>query len=108
MNCGNKIDQRQSIFGEAPIHKAVLSIENETKKEAIAAIVQECNADVNNIDSNGWTPLHHACYIGDLESAQFLIENGSKVNAFSNKNRTPLHFAAMNNHADLIQILLTN
>jgi ankyrin repeat protein len=37
-----------------------------------------------------------------------LIENGSKVNAFSNKNRTPLHFAAMNNHADLIQILLTS
>jgi hypothetical protein len=39
VNCGNKIDQRQSIFGEAPIHKAVLSIENETKKEAMAAIV---------------------------------------------------------------------
>lgn len=106
VNCGNKIDQRLSIFGEAPIHKAVLSSESESKKEAIQAIVQECNADVNNIDSNGWTPLHHACFIGDLDSAQFLIESGAKVNAFSNKSRTPLHFAALNNHVDLVQILL--
>jgi hypothetical protein len=25
VNCGNKIDNKMSIFGEAPIHKAVLS-----------------------------------------------------------------------------------
>ena len=25
VNCGNKIDERVSIFGEAPIHKVVLS-----------------------------------------------------------------------------------
>lgn len=25
VNCGNKIDLKTSIFGEAPIHKAVLS-----------------------------------------------------------------------------------
>ena len=27
VNCGNKIDARSSIFNEAPIHKAVLSVE---------------------------------------------------------------------------------
>ncbi len=27
VNCGSKIDERMSIFGEAPIHKAVLSFE---------------------------------------------------------------------------------
>lgn len=108
VNCGDKIDERASIFGAAPIHKAVLSNENESKIDALGAIVQECHADVNNIDSNGWTPLHHACYIGDIESAKFLIANGSKVNAYSNKGRTPLHFAAMNNHVDVVQALLVS
>ena len=83
-----------------------MSNNDEIKQDALGAIVEECHADVNNIDSNGWTPLHHACYIGDLNSASFLIENGSKVNAYSNKNRTPLHLAAMNNHVDVIKALL--
>jgi ankyrin repeat protein len=106
VNCGNKIDARLSIFGEAPIHKAVLSDVDETKLDALGAIVDDCHADVNNIDANGWTPLHHACYQGDLDSASYLIESGSKVNAFSNQNRTPMHLAAMNNHTDLVKVLL--
>ena len=72
VNCGNKIDKRLSIFGEAPIHKAVLSSE-EDKKQALQAILDDCNANVNNLDSNGWSALHHAAYIGDLESASKLI-----------------------------------
>lgn len=73
-----------SIFGEAPIHKAVLS-EEEGKEEALAAIVEECHANVNNIDSNGWTPLHHAANTGDYDSAAMLLENGGKVNSYSNQ-----------------------
>ena len=73
-----------SIFGEAPIHKAVLS-EEEEKQSALAAIIEECHANVNNIDSNGWTPLHHAANTGDYDSAALLIENGAKVNSYSNQ-----------------------
>jgi ankyrin repeat protein len=36
------------------------------------------------MDSNGWTALHHAAYIGDLESATTLIQADAKVNAYSN------------------------
>jgi ankyrin repeat protein len=49
------------------------------------------------MDSNGWTALHHAAYLGDFESAEILIHNKAKVNAYSNQQKTPLHFAAMNN-----------
>ena len=69
VNCGDKIDKRASIFGEAPIHKAVLSPDEERKGDALEAIIEDCHADVNNMDSNGWTSLHHAANIGDLESA---------------------------------------
>ena len=108
VNCGDKIDERLSIFGEAPIHKAVLSNEEEQKTDALAAIIEDCHANVNNIDSNGWTPLHHAANIGDFEAASLLVENGAKVNSYSNQQRTPLHLAAMNNHVDLLQALLIN
>jgi len=84
VNCGDKIDERLSIFGEAPIHKAVLSSESE-KTDALEAIIEDCHANVNNIDGNGWTPLHHAAYIGDYEAASVLIENGAKVNSYSNQ-----------------------
>ena len=94
-----------SIFGEAPIHKAVLSIE-EKKQDALGTIIEACNADVNNMDSNGWTPLHHAANIGDFDSATMLIGTGAKIDSYSNQQRTPLHLAALNNHTELIVILL--
>ena len=84
VNCGDKIDERLSIFGEAPIHKAVLSDEEEQKTDALAAIIEECHANVNNIDSNGWTPLHHAANIGDYDID--LFEQMDDVHEFMGVN----------------------
>lgn len=82
VNCGNQIDMRQSITGEAPIHRAVLSHKAE-KTLALESIIT-CNANLDTLDSNGWTALIHAAYHGDLESAKILLSNGAKVNAYSN------------------------
>jgi ankyrin repeat protein len=43
-------------------------------------------ADLDMIDSNGWTALHHASYNGDIESVKTLLSNKppASVNAFSN------------------------
>jgi ankyrin repeat protein len=54
------------------------------------------------MDSNGWTALHHAAYNGDKDSAEILIDNRANVNAYSNQQKTPLHFAAFNNHVEII------
>lgn len=43
-------------------------------------------ANLDNMDSNGWTALHHAAHNGDFESAQILIrDGGANVNAYSNQ-----------------------
>jgi len=104
VNCGNKIDNKLSIFGEAPIHKAVLT-QVEHKKGALQTIIEN-KANVDNMDSNGWTALHHAAYNGDFDSANVLIQSHANVNAYSNQQRSPLHLAALNNHVDVIQLLL--
>jgi ankyrin repeat protein len=78
------------------------------KKEALHTII-ESKANLNNMDSNGWTALHHAAYNGDFESAAILIKDGgANVNSYSNQQRTPLHFAALNNHKTIIWLLLAN
>ena len=105
VNCGDLIDKCQSITGEAPIHKSVLSSSIVDKQAALNTIVVDCNAELDTLDSNGWTALHHASYNGDLESAKILISQGASVDAFSNLKRTALHFAATKNHVDVIKLL---
>ena len=92
------------ITMEAPIHKAVLS-KDLRKKEALEAII-DCKADMDILDSNGWTALHHAAYSGDLVSANILLEKGAKVDEYSNARRTALHFASGKNHVKIIELLI--
>jgi ankyrin repeat protein len=44
------------------------------------------------LDANGWTPLHHACSVGNLRSVQLLIDAGAPALALTNKFELPLHF----------------
>ena len=104
VNCGNKINDKLSIFGEAPIHKAVLSTKAENT-ETLKAII-DCEANVENIDSNGWSALHHACYKGDYQATLLLISSGANVNSFSNFKKTPLHLAALNNNYECLKLLI--
>ena len=57
---------KTSIVGQSPIIKAVLSNQSDDEKQITLESIFKSNADVNNMDSNGWTALHHAAYIGDL------------------------------------------
>lgn len=62
---GENINERMSILGEAPIHKAVLSsIQNKVK--ALRTVLEQ-DAQVDLIDNNGWTALHHAAHNGEYD-----------------------------------------
>jgi ankyrin repeat protein len=105
VNCGEFIDHRQMITMEAPIHKAVLS-SDARKKQALETII-DCKADMDILDSNGWTALHHAAYNGDIDSATILLDSGAKVDEYSNAQRTALHFAAAKNFVNIIELLIS-
>jgi ankyrin repeat protein len=65
----------------APIHDAA-------REGDLAGVLAQLDAgaDVNAEDENGWTPLHHATFKDQKESADFLITEGANVNAKARGN----------------------
>jgi len=63
---------------------------------------------VNDYPDDGYQPLGLACFFGHLETAQYLISAGARVNTPSqNKMKiTPLHSATAGGHTKLVKLLL--
>ncbi|KXJ76908.1 DNA-binding protein RFXANK [Aedes albopictus] len=57
-------------------------------------------------DSNQFTPLHWACYYGQLSSAQILISCGADVNRQAMDMVTPLVLAAAGGHHEIVRLLI--
>lgn len=67
----------------------------EEKKSALEAakMLLEWGADVNAVGENGWTALHGAAYTGEDAIAQFLVENGARMDVKDVFEQTPLSIA---------------
>lgn len=106
VNFGHNINDKSSIFSQAPIHKIIESKKSD-KYEVLKNLIL-MGADPNTKDSNGWTPLHYACQSGDLEAVKILVESNSKLDSYSNNKRTPLHFACSGNFPEIVEYLLNS
>jgi ankyrin repeat protein len=60
---------------------------------AVRFLIEECGADVNARDANGYTPLHHAASRGDNELIQYLMQKGADVMVVSRKGQTTADMA---------------
>ena len=63
-------------------------------------------ADVNAVDSMGYTPLHHSARRGRMSVLRVLVEAGASINAPTEGGHTPLHQAAGGGHADAVRYLI--
>ena len=62
--------------------------------ETIAALILELYTDnVNDKDSDGWTPLHWACRQSSIGMIRFLLERGADEKAVSERGWKPAHVA---------------
>ena len=72
----------------------------------VSGLVKSIN-DVNCTDSNGWTPLHHACREGHLGVARVLLaEFKANVNCADSNGWTPLHHACSKGNLGVARMLI--
>jgi len=62
------------------------------RTDSVRALIL-AKADVANVDFMGYTPLHHACEQGALESAKLLVEAGAPLDVRDSVGITPLDVA---------------
>lgn len=88
------------LFGD--LHVAVRSGEFDRVK----ALLQQ-GVNVNERDSLGGTALHDAAWAGDLKMAELLLDSKADPNlAHLEGGSTPLHYAVITNHPELVELLL--
>lgn len=56
--------------------------------------------------SDGFTPLHLACFFGQLKAAEILVGHGADANAISPSRIAVIHSAAASRNADLLKLVL--
>jgi uncharacterized protein len=74
----------------------------------VKAFVQKDQTALEMNSSDGWSPLHLACFFGHLETAEMLLAQGADVTARSANalHNTPLHAAAAGRHLEICSLLL--
>lgn len=74
-------------------------------QDIIQVLLNFC--DVNNVDRDGCTPLHHAVNNGHTNIARLLLlQKGIKFDVKSTTHCTPLWLAASYGHYDIISVLI--
>ena len=61
---------------------------------------------VNSPSSDGFTPLHLACFFGQLQAAETLVRHGADTNAVSPSRIAVIHSAAASRNAELLKLVL--
>jgi len=62
--------------------------------DVVMALV-EAGADVNAVDGEGKTPLHHSAFLALVDVSGFLIDRGALTDIADRKGMTPLKYADM-------------
>ena len=76
--------------------------------EAVRAALKADDVLLNMNSSDGWTPLHLACFFGHLTTAEMLLGMGADVKARSANalHNTPLNAASAGRHREICALLL--
>ena len=87
----NEIDVNRvnRTSGITALHHSVL----EENFALVQHLVKDFEVDIHMIDIDGWTPLHAASAVGNIQIAQFLLDRGSKPSCLNNQCEFPVDVA---------------
>jgi ankyrin len=81
-------------MGEKPLHNVSNGkYKSQEDGVCVAQLLLERGANVNTRRNDHWTPLHAACYAGNLEIVRLLLDHGAdlEANAEGDNEEKPLH-----------------
>lgn len=85
----------------------LLAIRRSERGTVVYYLIKDCRANVEAMDTNGWTAMHHACSTQNLDIVQDLttIGHANAHSVTSNGRSTALHLACSGNqdHVGLVQ-----
>lgn len=87
-----------------PLMKAI-----ETRRlELVKLLIEEMNFDVNKPNWRGQHPVWIACFIGDLECLNYLIERGADFHVMNSNDESLLYLAAFWGNLEVVKYLIKN
>jgi transient receptor potential cation channel subfamily A protein 1 len=103
---GSKIDEINEIDNSTPVHVACAQGSLD-----ILVMMLDTQQDLKNKvlqmkDINKMTPLHKASMFDHVEVVEYLIKNGSNINATDQEKRSPLLLAASRNCVKVVCYLI--
>lgn len=95
--------EKQNYSGQAPIHISATS-GNAMLVELLLFL--GVNPSLRDSYRGGCTPLHYAAFHGKVEVASILLRNGADTAIENSFHKTPLDFALITNHQQIIGLLV--
>jgi ankyrin repeat protein len=92
----------ENIEPTMSLHRAA---EDGILEQVQAHLNKGCN--INALDKDKMSPLHHAVFNGHKEIVTLLLEHGANINLKGQEGQvTPLHLAAVRNNKEIVELLL--
>lgn len=94
----------QDAEGDTPLHDAISKEQDE-----MVALLLDCGADITLQNNSGFNALHHAALKGNPGAMRILLEKTNRpwiVEEKKDDGYTALHLAALNNHIEIVTLLI--
>jgi len=89
---------------QSSLFSLVLCKEVSCLKEQLAKDSSDINIDEHD-EYGGYTALHYATMVGDIDKAKLLLLNRARVNEHDNDSKTPLDHAVLSENREMIHLL---